>query len=397
MISHCFFPLLFPIAFVEMKLTLVISSLGCGGAERVISIMANYWAIQGWEITLLTFDNGTIPPFYELNSQVIHQSLGIASDYPNKVAAIWNNFQRIRKLRSAIAVSQPDVIVSFIDQVNILTLLAVSFPTFLRRKNTSGLIQKLPVVVAERIDPSKYNIGRIWSFLREQLYPFANRIIVQTHDSLAQFPLQIQLKGNVIPNPVLPPPPEIFVAKVLDDKTTSLIAIGRLSQQKRHDLLLQAFACLRDRYPTWTLTILGEGVLRPKLEILRDSLGLSNRVHFLGAVKHPYTLLRQANIFVMSSEFEGFPNALCEAMACGLPVIATDCPSGPREIIRQGIDGILVPNKDRDALAAAMDRLMSDPIERERLAARAPEVVERFSLEKVMQMWETLLEQANRQ
>jgi glycosyltransferase involved in cell wall biosynthesis len=141
------------------------------------------------------------------------------------------------------------------------------------------------------------------------------------------------------------------------------------------------------------LTILGEGELRTELESLRNSLGLSERVHLPGVVKNPYEVLLQADIFVMSSRFEGFGNVLIEAMACGVPVISTDCPSGPNEIIRDGVDGILVPNQDVDALAAAMDRLMSDEKERKRLSVGGIEAVERFSLEKIMGMWEKLLAQ----
>jgi glycosyltransferase involved in cell wall biosynthesis len=153
-----------------------------------------------------------------------------------------------------------------------------------------------------------------------------------------------------------------------------------------------AFAQLKERHPNWNLTILGEGPLRQVLESLRDQLGLTSRVFLLGYVRDTYYYLKKADLFVMCSRFEGFPNALCEAMACGIPVISTDCPSGPREIIRSGENGLLVQPEDVNALALAMDSLMSDEKERKRLGSRAVEVIERFSLEKIMRMWEEVLD-----
>lgn len=362
-----------------MHLKLVISSLSCGGAERVISIMANYWAKKGWKIDLLTFDNDTKAPFYELDYRIAHIPLGVKKDSPNILIALKNNLKRIRVLRSKICNNKPDAVISFVDKTNIITILA-----------TRGL--KMPVVVSERTDPAMFAIGRIWEQLRYWIYPLANRLVVQTKGSLSYFSLQQQTHSTIIPNPVLRPTEEKPVTdKLLTEQ--SLIALGRLSSEKDFDLLIKAFACLKDVHSEWTLTILGEGLLRRELETLCQQLGLSKRVNLLGQVKNPYQYLKQADIFVMSSRFEGFPNALCEAMACGLAVIATDCPSGPREIIRDGIDGVLVPSGDVSELAAAIDHLISDEGERKRLATLAPEVLERFSLEKVMEMWEDLLSQ----
>jgi glycosyltransferase involved in cell wall biosynthesis len=361
-----------------MRLTLVIYSITSGGAERIMSIMANYWVAKGWKITLLTLVNREIPPFYDLDSRINYIPLGIAGKSPNPIIAIWNNLKRIRRLRAAIYDSKADAAISFMDTTNAIALLA-----------TRGL--KIPVVVSERTDPTMYSIGKIWEQLRKWTYLFADRIVVQTKRTLDYFPSQLQARAYIIPNPVLEPPKgNDSSEKLLGD--LSLIAMGRLEYQKGFDLLLQAFAQLKDLHPEWTLIILGEGSLRPKLEHLRNQLGLANCVHFPGMVKNIYDFLQQAKIFVMSSRFEGFPNALCEAMVCGLPVISTDCLSGPAEIIRDGVDGILVPNEDVSALASAMERLMSDEEERKRLAARAPEVTERFSLEKVMGMWEELIE-----
>lgn len=362
-----------------MRLTLVISSLFAGGAERVMSVMANYWAAKGWQITLLTFDDGKVPPFYHLDCHVNHISLAIASESPSLVAGIWNNLKRIQVLRAAIADSQPDTVISFIDKINVITLLA-----------KLGL--NIPVIVSERTDPKMSITGTVWDRIREWTYPYAERIVVQSKGAQDYFSTKLQARTYIIPNPVLLPDIGVSTTNGALIKP-SVIAIGRFSEEKCFNLLLKAFAKLQDSHPQWTLIILGEGVLRTELEVLREQLGLSNRVHLPGRVKNIYEFLKEADIFVMSSRFEGFPNALCEAMACGLPVISTDCPSGPREIIRDGVDGILVPNGDVDALAAAMKRLMSDEAERQRLASRAKDVTQRFSLDKVMEMWENLVAQ----
>jgi glycosyltransferase involved in cell wall biosynthesis len=172
-----------------------------------------------------------------------------------------------------------------------------------------------------------------------------------------------------------------------------MTAMGRLTHQKGFDLLLQAFSRIAERHPDWQLLILGEGDLRNDLERQRAELGLTDRVQLPGVVIDPYPVLRSSDMFVMASRFEGFPYALLEAMACGLPVIYADCPSGPGEIINNGSDGILTPTGDVEALAIAMDRLMNDEGERQRLAGRAPEAMQRFSLSKTVDAWEELFAQ----
>ena len=363
-----------------MRLTLIISSLSCGGAERVMSIMANYWVAKGWKITLLVIYGHEVTPFYSLDSRVIYIPLVIAANSANKVIGLWNNLWRIQILRNAIIKSKPDVTISFLDITNIIVLLA-----------TRGL--NIPVVVSERTEPSRYPLGRVWQKLRQLTYSYADKIVVQSKGVRSYFLDTLKINTCIIiPNPVLLPPKIKKISNKFVDNY-SLIAMGRFEREKGFDLLLKAFAKLKDIYPEWTLTILGDGSLRFELESLRDDLGLTNRVYLPGKTNNPYEFLRQANLFIMSSHYEGFPNALCEAMACGLPVISTDCPSGPREIIRDGVDGLLVANEDVSALAAAMEHLMSDEPERKRLAANALDVTQRFSLEKVMGMWEELLAQ----
>ncbi|NEQ64732.1 MAG: glycosyltransferase family 4 protein [Symploca sp. SIO2D2] len=358
-----------------MRLTFVIFSLDCGGAERVMSSMANYWIAKGWNVTLLTLSNE--PSFYVLHPHVNHIQLNLAKESTNLVTGLVNNIRRVQVLRKAIGDSHPEVVISFIDKVNILTLLA-----------TQGL--NIPVIVSERTNPALHRIGIIWERLRQWIYPKADRIVVQTPEALDYFTPEIQTLISIIPNFVKVPGQGRCIAGN-HHNYRSIIAMGSFLGVKGFDLLLQSFAGVKDHHPDWNLTILGDGPLRRELESLRDSLGLASRVTLPGRVKNPHKWLQQADLFVMSSRYEGFPNALCEAMACGLPVIATDCPSGPRAIIRDGIDGILVPTENVSELTSSMDRLMSNNQERRCLAERAPEVLERFSLEKIMTMWENLL------
>jgi glycosyltransferase involved in cell wall biosynthesis len=164
--------------------------------------------------------------------------------------------------------------------------------------------------------------------------------------------------------------------------------MGRMDNSKGFDLLLHAFAECARKHPDWTLRIIGEGPDRAQLRMLVHRLDLESLVRLDTIVADPASAFMSADLFVLSSRFEGFPNVLLEAMACGLPVISFDCPSGPGEIIRDGVDGILVPPNDR---------LMGAENERKRLAACAIQVTERFSLSKVVGMWREVLDAALRQ
>jgi glycosyltransferase involved in cell wall biosynthesis len=363
-----------------MRLTLVISSLGRGGAERALCLLAGAWADQGEEVTVLRLDHGEAPA-YPIRASVKLNSLGLLAESHNPFQSIWRNFSRIRILRRAISDSQPDLVISFMDRTNVRTLLA-----------TRGL--GYPVAVCEQTDPALFEIGRIWKLLRRAVYPFADTLVCPMRESLAKFQAMTRVRGVVIPNPIAAPPGSAGPVRPPQDSSGEhvLLAMGRLVPQKGFDLLLSAFATLASRHPRWRLDVLGEGPLLGELQKQAESLNLKGRVHFCGAVADPFSRLFAADLFVFSSRFEGFGMALAEAMACGLPVVSFDCPEGPADIIRDGVDGVLVPAEDVGALAAALDRLMSDPQERQRLAARAPEVRQRFSTERVLTLWQEVFD-----
>lgn len=361
-----------------LRLTLVIYNLGPGGAERVMAMMANYWAEHAREVTLITIASKTLD-FYSLHHGVHRTALGLVGASSHLASAAWNNLRRLQRLRQEIKASQPDIVLSFTDQANVLTL-------------AGSLGLRIPVVVCERTDPRYHDIGSIWAWLRRLLYPQAAALVVQT-DGLRGWAEGI-LKNHavhVIPNAA--PASVVRHNGGLDLKPTgrTIVTLGRFTLEKGFDILLKAFARCARKHSDWSLVMLGDGEERGRLEALAVELGIKDRVNMPGRVKDPFGILCGADLFILSSRYEGFPNALLEAMACGLAVISTDCPSGPREIIRDGVDGVLVLPDNVDALAAAMDRLMANQTERQRLGGRAIEVVERFSTEKIMKMWDELL------
>lgn len=356
-----------------MRLSLSISSLTAGGAERVMTTLANAWTDRGHEVSLFTTHDAGREPHFPLAAGIRRSSVDPGSKGPLKQLAI------IRALGAALRASRPDVVVSFLNYTNVLTLAA-----------SRG--QDYPVVVSERLDPRVVDIGPAWSMLRRVSYRRATRLIAQTTTAARLYENLTPGRVRVIPNPVqMPPAGPLVQGAPPATAGGTIIAIGRLHPQKGFDLALRALALLDRRYAAWRLVVLGEGPARKELESLRDQLGLGDRVLFPGLAPDPWPWLSQAQVFLMSSRSEGFPNALCEAMAAGLPVISTDCPSGPAEIITPEVDGLLVPAGDPGAIATALERLLSSPELRASLAAAAPAVAQRYSLESVLAAWDRVL------
>ncbi|WP_309730550.1 glycosyltransferase family 4 protein [Chamaesiphon sp. OTE_75_metabat_556] len=355
-----------------MKVTLVIYGLSGGGAERVMSIVANYWVELGWDVTLMMLVAPTKPSFYKLDPRIKVKPLNIAKNSTSPTDAIGNVWQRVKILRWEIVADRPDVVISFMSAVNVYAILACW-----------GL--NIPTIVSEHIYPGAATENKIWQFIMKVTYRYADLVTVLTQNALPFYPAAQGYQSMVMPNPVTTPPPAASDGRLV--KVPSLIAIGRLHPQKGFDLLLQAFDRIQAKYPDWQIVILGEGPMRAELEALRSQLNLTDRVHLPGLVTNVPEYLHQADLFVMPSRFEGFPMALCEAMACGLPVLAADCLSGPRDIIEDGVNGVLVATEDVDALAAGLDALMSDPAKRQQLAQAAPEILDRFGVDRVMAIW----------
>jgi GalNAc-alpha-(1->4)-GalNAc-alpha-(1->3)-diNAcBac-PP-undecaprenol alpha-1,4-N-acetyl-D-galactosaminyltransferase len=312
-----------------------------------------------------------------LDPRIQLRSLGIAGKSTNKLAAIVKTWQRVKVLRQEIIRSKPDVAIGFMNSVNVYVILACL-----------GL--NIPTIVSEHIYPGCTDANKIWQFIIKRVYRYADLVTVLTQNALPFYPETKGYRTIVMPNPIVTPEPVGSTMGLL--QAPSAIAVGRLHPQKGFDLLLKAFDRIQDRHPDWQLTILGEGPMRSELEALRSQLNLTDRVHLPGLVSNVREYLDRADLFVMPSRFEGFPMALCEAMACGLPVLSADCLSGPRDIIDDGINGILVTTENVDALAMGLDKLMSDPAKRQQLAQNAPDILDRFGVEQVMGIWQNAID-----
>lgn len=359
-----------------MRITLVISSMRVGGAERVMSILANGLAARGHQISLLTWEPPGAESFYPLDPLIKSQNLGLEGSSASALHAIGRNAKRMRALRRAIQSTRPDAVISFMDRCNVITLIAL-------------LGSWIPVVVSERADPNIWDPGRWWRLLRSFAYPFSRRIVVQSEGAKWYFSASIQAKAEIIPNPVQCR--SEAPTRVGDAESFKLVAMGRLKREKGFDILLAAWKRLLTAHPGWELHIIGEGEERATLSAAAQTLAEQPRVFFHGLIRDPFSLLQASDLFVLPSRVEGFPNALCEAMACGLPVVAAECTDSIPMIVEEGVSGLLVPPERVDELASALDRLMGDPDARRRMGRAARSVLDRFSESSVLDRWEELI------
>ncbi|MEP0773313.1 MAG: glycosyltransferase [Acidobacteriota bacterium] len=331
----------------------------------MFSRLASFLALQGHQVRVLVLHGGET--FFPLPSTVELQRCPVAGG-----AAMARFYRRQMWLRRQLREFAPDLVLSFIEVANVHALLAAP--------------PRVPVIVSERTDPRWHRPPAVYRALRGLVYGRAAHVLVQS-EGLRSWAERRWKHGAaaVMPNPVFPAPP----APPLD-RSPRVVSFGRLSEEKSYGDLLKAFAGVAPTFPEWQVVIFGEGPQRPRLLGLVQRLHLQGRALLPGAVPDPAAQLRRGDVFALTSRYEGFPNALAEAMARGVAVVAYDCPSGPRELIRSGVDGVLVPSGDLQALAEALRRLMESEQDRLRLGERAREILQRFPADEILARWETL-------
>lgn len=361
----------------------LVSGMQGGGAERVAATLSNYWVRKGYRVTLMPTFSGRGDCIYPLDERVELEFL--ADRVSSSTRSIWNRLYRLWALRKFIAQTKPDVIVSFLTHVNVVAVL-------------SAFWTNIPVILSERTYPPSMPLGFILETLRKLLYPFAEAVVMQTGLGLAWLKNKTSHKnGVVIPNPVSYPmarsAPVVIPKNIISETRKICLSVGRLSEEKCYSEVISAFNGVAYKFPDWDLVILGEGPERDCLERKVSSLGLQHRVYFPGRVGNLSDWYFGAEAYVMYSRFEGFPNTLLEAMAHGVPVISRDCDTGPKEIITNGVDGLLVGSYGgRLELSSAMERIFGDPIFSRSLGQSALGIRKRFALDSIGSKWDDLIE-----
>ena len=358
------------------RIAFVLPGLRAGGSERVVSILADYWAAQGRDVTVITFEEPARMPYFSIDPRVRLTSLSISTGRLSPLRAASRIIRRVTALRRTLHLLEPQVIISFLTRTNITSILAAW---------GSGI----PVIVSERNNATEQTVDPFWVLARAALYRRAYALVTMTRRSLESFPPSQRPRGRVIPNPVRLPGDLISKR---DGRI--LVAAGRLIPQKGFDLLLDAFAAVSDRFPDWTLVIWGEGDERSSLEAQRDRLGLANRVRLPGISAKPGMWIESADAFVLSSRFEGWAMVITEAMAAGIPVVSFDCAFGPAEQIQHNSDGLLVPSGNVAALSEALARVMGDDLLRARLGNAAKLKARDHAPERIAAAWDALLDEA---
>ena len=320
------------------KIAVITRNMVGDGAERVIAQLANYFAAQGKQCDIITLNDDEV--FYKLDPRV--RVLPVGQKNGNKVL---DKLMRYRQIRKMVRQEKPDLVLSMPEEIGVYVLLAL-------------LGTGIPVYVSERNNPWVMPDVKVTRMLRSLMYPFARGLIFQTEMARSFFPGSIRKKGVVLKNPV-------ESGRIPDqyggEREKVVVAAGRLSPQKNIPLLLEAFARFSPGHSDYKLRIFGEGELRQELTELTRSLQIADRVELPGRSTALLEKMNSCAMFVLSSDYEGMPNVLLEAMCMGMPCISTDCPSGgPRELIEDGVNGLLVPVGDVEALADAMER-MADP------------------------------------
>lgn len=353
-----------------------IGSLHKGGAERVFVNLAGYFQEKGYQVTMVTQYQFPAAEEYALPPGV-RRVLSDLTEVELSNSRIINFCRRVSKLRRIWKREKPNLVLSCIGKNNFMTVVTTMFT-------------KTKAVVSVVGEAKEEYPGRLMRLLANLLFPLAGGIILQTERSRYFFHRIVQKRAVILPNSLNP---DFIRPRYEGKREERIVSVGRMDANKNHEMMIRTFAALAKRYPAYTLTIYGEGELRGHLEALAAELGVADRVFLPGVIPDVARQTRRAALFLLTSYSEGVSNALIEALAGGLPVIATDVPSGGTvELITDGMNGLIIPAGDGKALEQAMDRVLGDPDYGDRLGREAAKIQERLAPERVNGLWQAYFE-----
>lgn len=399
------------------ELVLVCNSLDAGGIERVVSTLANEWSRRGRKVAVITLHDRR--RFYKLDADVHHviidrANLNRISDWLRWLAARFRREEQSRwwllsilfgglyrlsykplyrtyfslvysgeaiMLRRALKRIETPLIVSLGTPINIITLRACK-----RIKSR--------IIISERNDPKRLSRMKNWDVLARKFYNRADLVTANTRGALRDMSGFVEEKKLAfVPNPLvlLNGDGQAHFGQAETAPHPVILNVGRMVADKAQNVLLDAFALLGEEFKDWRLAIVGDGYLNDSLHAQALNLGVNERMYWHGVVADPYIFYRTAQIFALPSRVEGTPNALLEAMSCGLPVIVSDGAPGPLELVEDGVTGLVVPVNDARALATALRRLASDEELRNRLGEAARDKVSEYELSRSLEVWEAVV------
>ena len=348
---------------MSKKILFVSGSLERGGAQRVMTLLADDYAKRGWETHLVVLlDNKT--GYATSGNIVIHDIVRRGNRVKN--APKW-----IKDIRNILLEVNPDVVVSFVGRINVMTLLAA-------RKTG------IPVLISERNDPIHDRRSKPEQWLCKKFYSKADKVVFQTKYQARHYEKQCGKNSVIIGNPISAP---VYEG---EHKKRDIICVGKLMDQKNHPMMIRAFARLADQYPQKQVYIYGDGSKHDELQKLIDDLNMSSRIHLCGNSERIFEIMREYQYFVMCSDYEGLSNALLEAMMSGMVCITTAW-NGVEEIIVDGDNGYLVPVGNENALVDKLRTVLDN--DNSAIACKSIETAKRFASDNIMSIWRDAIDE----
>ena len=356
----------------KKHISFYIGSLHKGGAERVFVNLAEFFRDEGYRVTMVTQYQYPDEEEYVLPSGIRRVISDLTAEELSN-SRVVNLCRRVNKLHRIWRAERPSLVLSCIGKNNFMAIVSTMFT------RTKAVVS----VVGEAKEEYP---GRLMRMLANILFPHAAGIVLQTERSKYFFNKRIRRRAVILPNSLNP---AFIKPRYEGERDKRIVAVGRLDANKNHEMMIRAFAALRDKYPEYTLTIYGEGELRMYLEGLIGELGIKEQVFLPGVIPDVAAQIERAALFLLTSYSEGVSNALIEALASGLPVISTDVPSGGTvELMTDGENGLIIPAGDVGALRVAMDKLLGDSAYASRLGREAAKIQQRLAPERVNRLWQ---------